>query len=392
MIIQPLILSLKTWFSSVLVYEHSSLKPGRDDLLIVNSAIFPLMTLGVVSVIIISFKIELGYLLLWVMACLSVGAGIGFLFGIPRAGNKDQANKITPNNKQIQTYTATSDIYQGRPNTNLEEVSDWLTKIIIGLTLVNLKTLGNHLIVISNYVAASMSDKPNESMKSLSIALILGFSTIGFLCGYLYTRLFLQGAFQRSDSQFYKTLDDVLKADADEFFKEGTPVVPTPTDVAIAKKIKDTLPGNNPDAIKPSLHSLVNNYEQARISMPSGDKRTLLMSSITAGMRRLGFAAKYFLPQLTVSNSPGERLAAVCILQMEFDPNYITWLANRLFEEPAFCGYQAASVLSARMALVGSQEKTDIRNAVKNARQIMTARNTAPDAGRDALIDKIIAS
>lgn len=126
--------------------------------------------------------------------------------------------------------------------------------------------------------------------------------------------------------------------------------------------------------------------------MPSGDSRTLIMSSISASMRRLGLAAKNYLPQLTASNSPGKRLAAVCILQMDFNPDYIIWLANRLYEEPAFCGYQAASVLSTRMALVGTQEKTEIINAVKNAKQIMTDRNTPADPGRDALIDSILAS
>ena len=35
-------------------------------------------------------------------------------------------------------------------------------------------------------------------------ALIVGFFILGFLCGYLYTRTFLQGAFARSDPRLMK--------------------------------------------------------------------------------------------------------------------------------------------------------------------------------------------
>ncbi|WP_260864433.1 hypothetical protein [Citrobacter sp. Marseille-Q6884] len=283
MILRSLVLSVKTWLSAVFSSGRAPLKPGDDDLLIVNSAIFPLITLGLIAIITINFDIALGSFLLWVMACLAVGAGIGFLFGIPRAGSKNITSAKASDQTKALTSTAATDDYQGRPNTNLEEVSDWLTKIIVGLTLVNAKAIGHHLMGLSRHVAASMSDKsPSESFVSLALALILGFSTIGFLCGYLYTRLFLQGAFQRSDNQFYKALDVALKTNTEGFVKDGVPVVPTPADVAIAKKIKDSLPGNNPEAIKPSLDSLVNDYEQARISMPSGDNRTLMMSSISA--------------------------------------------------------------------------------------------------------------
>jgi hypothetical protein len=108
---------------------------------------------------------------------------------------------------------------------------------------VNARVIGHHLMGLSRHVAASMSDKaPTDSLVSLALALILGFSTIGFLCGYLYTRLFLQGAFQRSDSQFYKVLDVALKTNTAGFVKDGVPVVPTPSDVTIAKKSKTHFP------------------------------------------------------------------------------------------------------------------------------------------------------
>lgn len=66
-------------------------------------------------------------------ASLAGGAAIGFLFGFPRA-EKYRFNKASDAEHKL-TANSYSD------NTNLEEVSDWLTKIIVGLTLIKLNTI-----------------------------------------------------------------------------------------------------------------------------------------------------------------------------------------------------------------------------------------------------------
>ena len=52
-----------------------------------------------------------------------IGGLVGFLFGIPRA---------------VQGSTAPTGAAQYQANTNLEQVSDWLTKIIVGVSLVEI--------------------------------------------------------------------------------------------------------------------------------------------------------------------------------------------------------------------------------------------------------------
>lgn len=66
-------------------------------------------------------------------ASFAGGAAIGFLFGLPRAEKYRFINKdgVDHNAKE----------YGYGDNTNLEEVSDWLTKIIVGLTLIKLNTI-----------------------------------------------------------------------------------------------------------------------------------------------------------------------------------------------------------------------------------------------------------
>ena len=69
--------------------------------------------------------------ILWAMMCLATGALVGFLFGVPKV------------NMEGAKPTAL------RPNTNIEVVSDWLTKIIVGVGLVEFHKVGDFLTRIS---------------------------------------------------------------------------------------------------------------------------------------------------------------------------------------------------------------------------------------------------
>jgi hypothetical protein len=69
------------------------------------------------------------------VACASTvgGAAMGFLFGLPRAEKYRFIN--------TGTVAHNAKNYSYADNTNLEEVSDWITKIIVGLTLVKFNTI-----------------------------------------------------------------------------------------------------------------------------------------------------------------------------------------------------------------------------------------------------------
>jgi hypothetical protein len=66
---------------------------------------------------------------LFAIASLAAGVFVGFLFGVPRtlsSGREVEHPAVSGSRSSI------------RANTNLEQVSDWLTKILIGATLVQL--------------------------------------------------------------------------------------------------------------------------------------------------------------------------------------------------------------------------------------------------------------
>lgn len=126
---------------------------------------------------------------MWALATYAAGFGVGFLFGIPRVLQSDNPNASGGN-------------YIQRVNTNLEQISDWLTKIIVGLGLVQLQQMPGFLKSISLWAAASLPLAKETSIgqvAAFATAFLVYFVITGFLAGYLLTRLYLAGAFRRAD-------------------------------------------------------------------------------------------------------------------------------------------------------------------------------------------------
>ena len=81
--------------------------------------------------------------ILWSAACFMAGFLTGFLFGVPKFGAGDASPKKPA--CPARSGASSAQGYSQRPNTNLEQISDWLTKIIVGLGLVELKQIPTHL-------------------------------------------------------------------------------------------------------------------------------------------------------------------------------------------------------------------------------------------------------
>ncbi|HXK27519.1 MAG TPA: hypothetical protein VJ646_04615 [Candidatus Binatia bacterium] len=121
-------------------------------------------------------------------SALAVGSIIGFLFGIPRVAQA-----------QVPTQSASSGAQATQVdflvNTNLEQISDWLTKIIVGLGLVQLAEIPTHFMSVASFLAQAFG--PPAVPSSLVAAALSYFGACGFLIGYLWTRLFLTLEFSR---------------------------------------------------------------------------------------------------------------------------------------------------------------------------------------------------
>ncbi|HEY5373464.1 MAG TPA: hypothetical protein VIK01_07240 [Polyangiaceae bacterium] len=124
-----------------------------------------------------------GLLGLLALASTCIGVLLGFLFGIPRVNDG-----ATPNGSSAPSL---------KVNTNIEQISDWLTKILVGLTLTNLGNLPKLFAQLAAYLSAhGMSGSGSDA---LIVSVSVFFLVDGFLFGYLATRLYLTGAFLAAD-------------------------------------------------------------------------------------------------------------------------------------------------------------------------------------------------
>lgn len=117
------------------------------------------------------------------LASLVAGGLLGFLFGVPRA-----LQSANPNNGTSTGY---------RANTNLEQISDWLTKILVGVTLTQLQQIPSQVERLVMFLSPGLGGDSRSQV--FALGLVTYFSIIGFLVGYLLTRLLLGQAFYQAD-------------------------------------------------------------------------------------------------------------------------------------------------------------------------------------------------
>lgn len=182
--------------------DQNALKPPspdtelRHDLGVTRTIVVAGFLLGLLALLLCFWrKLSIdGYsIFFWALACYASGSLAGFLFGIPRVLQGQPTNNkssLVP-----ETRANFSAAYQLLINTNLDDISDWLTKIVVGIGLVELRKLPELLYNLASVIAGEngKTDIP------FILAVILYFCVIGFMSGYLTTRMFFQRAFRASD-------------------------------------------------------------------------------------------------------------------------------------------------------------------------------------------------
>src|ERR1700674_1081710 len=134
-------------------------------------------------------------------AALLVGSLLGFLFGIPRTlQGADTGEDRGPNS------SGTAAALSYRVNTNLEQISDWLTKILVGLGLTELGSVPRRLDSLGETLGPALGN--TASSRVFGIVLVVFFCICGFFLGYLGTRLMLPALLRRADSGLLGAIRD----------------------------------------------------------------------------------------------------------------------------------------------------------------------------------------
>jgi hypothetical protein len=146
-------------------------------------------------------------------ACCLAGSLLGFLFGIPRALSGDAAVSADMQHNRLIT------------NTNLEQVSDWLTKIIVGATLVQLGPLLRGFRELATFLSGIFG-APSAQNKALAGAIILYNSVFGFFAMYIAARSIITFLFNMSPDDWFSKGSNIL-AKQDTGKAEGSQDLPS---------------------------------------------------------------------------------------------------------------------------------------------------------------------
>ncbi len=133
-----------------------------------------------------------GILVALLIAAAVIGAFLGFLFGIPRLLQQSAKPQLAPAGESDSAETK-HDIVAGDPrqlmrtNSNLEEISDWVTKIIVGLGLVQAGKIYD--AATSAAEQFQLSALPDATGSNVIFLLLLTAGAIGgFIYFYMETR------------------------------------------------------------------------------------------------------------------------------------------------------------------------------------------------------------
>jgi len=139
-------------------------------------------------------------------AAMMTGGLLGFLLGTPRTvfPSAGKAAAISPSGAGatlpaggVQTGSGQTSGSDYEPNTNLEQISDWLVKILVGVGLTQIADLPNRLHALAAYLGPALGGV--ASSQSFAAMLLVFFAITGFAAGFLWARLVLPVSFGAAD-------------------------------------------------------------------------------------------------------------------------------------------------------------------------------------------------
>lgn len=236
----------------------------------------------------------------------AAGGFLGFLFGVPRVGAPSSDTSAPADGAGQPTV---------RSNTNLEEVSDWLTKIVVGVSLVQFGKINGALLQFSAEFQRSIPKVPNGGFAACLV--LVGSAICGFLSAYLKSRTNLLQGFNAAFQIARKTIDSVGQS---SFAAEARKIIQYPLltpDAAVrtaaANLLTTTPPGANDaqtlrligfaQAILKNFKGAAQALSEASKSDPDNDLKVLAArASAIAGD---GKAGELLLPNAdAASNNP----------------------------------------------------------------------------------------
>ena len=261
------------------------------------------------------------------------GGLLGLIFGVPKSNRRNTAPSSTIGADGTQATLP----YGG--NSNLEEISDWLTKMIVGIALINWQGIGAAL--------GRLKDQLTESLDTsfagfMAMGLIGAYVGLGFTLGYVWSRIFLPRLLSNAERSDFDALSRDHRALVEfETMLDGR-AQPDPRSVTTL--YDNASPAGRQRAYDQVIHSLMQKIElglnmDALVPIFRG---LVQVPDFQSSVLR---TAEYAVALLNSTNGRTDAKLAEAKV-------YLDRWAHAVRRNPGLKGYPGHSLLSAHLALV----------------------------------------
>jgi hypothetical protein len=290
------------------------------------------------------------------------GALVGFIFGVPRV-LAEEATRTEPTARGVRSLITA--------NTNLEQISDWLTKILVGVGLTQFRELADAAGRLFRALGPSFGG--GAQGRAFAGGLLIYSCALGFVLGWLFSRLFLGQAMAQADRRA-QVLD--LFEQADEAAEQGDQATAT----ALRSEARELLE---------QTAGISSAYESIRTHLPSGRRRTSEMDGLVNRARTMA-------PQLDLDGpdvakmlregTDGQRVTALGLMQGAPEVADLD-LVIGVLEHPRspFEQYHALRLLHQLFPTLAFEQQARVVAAVTSQR-----RSMGHDASRTWIADQIL--
>jgi hypothetical protein len=284
------------------------------------------------------------------IAVASLGSGglLGILFGVPRTGvGTDRPQQVA--GLAIPSIGA---------NTNLEQISDWLTKILVGVGLTQFAAIKREASALFRSLAPALGD--GQGAAAFAGSIVIYFFVIGFLSGWLYARLRLGLAMSSADAM----LELSRRAD-----RAGDTQTAQAAKAAAKTFTQLSLGAETPQAAtRTGTTELISRYEELRATLPSGPRRTSAMEDLVRQARQLTRTERFTaldVTQLFNQGTDGCRVVALALMEGDLGlADFASVLTAIRTPRSAFEQYHALTVANLLVSSLGADERTELKAAL----------------------------
>ncbi|MFC5177869.1 hypothetical protein [Nocardioides taihuensis] len=314
-------------------------------------------------------------------ASLAAGALLGLLFGVPRSLG------IESEEARRSGGVAQATLPSIGANTNLEQISDWLTKIIVGVSLTQLASIRSAASDLFNFMAPVLGGPPTGAAFAGTITVY--FSVVGFLSGWLYARLRLGIAMSSADAWL------ALAHRADRAGDRETAqraMEAASTSVALAASSAEA-----PIAAEADIESLAAQYEEIRNTMTGSPRRTARMEDVVRRTRSLAQRGRFSVQDISglfATGTEGRRIVALALMEGNTDYADVAAVASAIRQpKSAFEQYHALYVANLLVSTLGTDERAVLRQALEDPAAIqLWSGDTSRASLHHRIMSRLIAS